>query len=690
MNALGKRRGYVLPDPLVVDQLEANEIRASKRLCIGQDPDAYCLPEEAPAAAGDVIVSNGDGTSSWTGVAPLANVVQRSTLVEFASPDELNDNLTKAIRPVPAVFNGRWDIALLPSSLRPEMSFRFDNGAETSNVFGLICEGAPLQNNVYDDFQMGGNNADTTGVTCVGFTFDNLPIIPAERLRVFVEIECNVGAFFNCDVDVFVTPQVTALPEYGALATNDFEVFRAALPAPLFDDMIYRDQARKSQQASQPGDTKISLVRVELAETLVRKLIADNDPEHQVVFQFRTPNPGSVGFGTAVLSWMPVIHRVAVTYERTTGNALGTVLPEDQIDHSNITGVGTTSHADLDTFKNEIESRFVVDPAKTSVLDDQGQERIEANAADLILKNQFGDPNIFMNAGSTTLYAGVGAANRSRVSATPTQTVLESADGQTWLFLEDDATYIEKFGVRRVDVAGASTALRSDGGTTLVVDNGALRVGSGASDYDLPVTRGSDNQLLTTNAVGTVTWQDPAVPKKIEFDSGVDSARVDATAVDELLLSNATVVVDDTAMLQLGSTSSSNGCRCVTIKIPSFEAIPAGHVLKLVNDGGVGKVAPVLTSDDDSVGVIGISANATGAADEDQIVTIGGVFEAVVEAGVAVVPGNPLEKSDTLNSGRVIPVLPSVGHFGIALTGGTGDVGGTVTVKGLFTKNEVF
>jgi hypothetical protein len=364
MNVLGKRvRDDEIPDPLVIGEVDAHLVRA-KRVCIGVAPDVYCLPEDAPVAAGDVIVSNGDGTSSWTGVAPLANVVQRHTLYALTYPWELNEFLSKSALPLaPQNFNGVWQIGALPAILQPELNFRYDDGGVTSNVFGLVTAGINDGPDIYGDFQMAGNNLATTGVTCIGFLFGDLPDIAAELFRVFVEIECNVGAFFNCDVDVFVTPVWSGLPEHGALATNDFEVFRASNPSTvghLSDDMIYRDQARKSQQAQQASGKMVSMVRVELAETLVRKLIADSGTPHQVVFQFRTPNPNPYGHLHAVASWTPVVHRVAVTYERTTGSALGTVLPEDQINHDSIANSGLTSHADLDIFKSEVESHLAV------------------------------------------------------------------------------------------------------------------------------------------------------------------------------------------------------------------------------------------------------------------------------------------------------------------------------------------
>lgn len=149
---------------------------------------------------------------------------------------------------------------------------------------------------------------------------------------------------------------------------------------------------------------------------------------------------------------------------------------------------------------------------------------------------------------------------------------------------------------------------------------------------------------------------------------------------------------NDSVPLQLGSTSSTATQKPITMKFVANAVIPAGRVVKIVNVGGLGRVEPVANNDPDDTGVAGITYTSSVNIGDDIEVTVGGVWEACLLEGNTVEPGDPIEKSGTggVNLGRVETAPTSRGTFGIALTGGTGDVGGTVFIRGIYKKNESF
>jgi hypothetical protein len=67
------------------------------------------------------------------------------------------------------------------------------------------------------------------------------------------------------------------------------------------------------------------------------------------------------------------------------------------------------------------------------------------------------------------------------------------------------------------------------------------------------------------------------------------------------------------------------------------------------------------------------------------------MFNACVSQGATVNIGDLIEKTDAIGQdGKVWTAAAGQGTVGVALTGGTGDAVGSVFVRGIFVKNEVF
>jgi len=148
---------------------------------------------------------------------------------------------------------------------------------------------------------------------------------------------------------------------------------------------------------------------------------------------------------------------------------------------------------------------------------------------------------------------------------------------------------------------------------------------------------------------------------------------------------------ETTKEFRLGYTSAVTEEKCVSLLLPANSAFGAGLVLKIVNFSGSGQVQPIAWDDPDFTPHVGVSLNAPGAAGDDCVVCTGPIFDCVVANGVLINAGDPVEKSDASGQdGRIMPVLGFVGHFGVALTTGTGDVGGSVTVRVMVKINESF
>lgn len=124
----------------------------------------------------------------------------------------------------------------------------------------------------------------------------------------------------------------------------------------------------------------------------------------------------------------------------------------------------------------------------------------------------------------------------------------------------------------------------------------------------------------------------------------------------------------------------------------SAAAISSNRLLKIVNVGGEARVSTLLASDPDGdVPCIGVSVNSAGAAGQDVTVCVGPIFDIAVENGVTINIGDPCDSSPNVGQdGRIGAYAVNEGHIGVALTSGTGNVSGTVTVKVMRPITEAF
>lgn len=166
---------------------------------------------------------------------------------------------------------------------------------------------------------------------------------------------------------------------------------------------------------------------------------------------------------------------------------------------------------------------------------------------------------------------------------------------------------------------------------------------------------------------------------------GPDGTNVLTIDDDGVTLGGATNTIDG-KYLQLGSSSvvTPKGISMLFLANTSFDA---GSLLKIVDSGGSARVTPVASADPADTPIFGVAITSAGAAGDDVEVCIGGMFECIVENGQTINIGDPIGKSN-VDSGRVSTFASSVGTFGVSLSAGTGDVGGTVKIRALFSKNE--
>jgi hypothetical protein len=148
---------------------------------------------------------------------------------------------------------------------------------------------------------------------------------------------------------------------------------------------------------------------------------------------------------------------------------------------------------------------------------------------------------------------------------------------------------------------------------------------------------------------------------------------------------NSGIQVNDGGSIALGNSSNITNGKCITTTLLSSEAILENQLVKIINVGGIAKVAIVEITDDRNVSIIGSAVSATTATDQNIDVCIGGIFKCIVENGLTITTGDDIGMS-FVNNGRVNNIDNSI-SFGVALTSGTGDVGGTVTISVIFTSN---
>jgi hypothetical protein len=396
MNIHGKRPASAVADPLVINELDAELVRA-KRMCIGKGNDEYCLPLTRAPAPGDVMIAGAGSDVEWTSLVSVANGVRRVVLKDLRTPLALDAGLVKSVRTVTG-YNGIWRTMPLPVNLlNSYRRFPLPPGGTEPDVdgrecFGLTTEGAPVTGDVYGDFQMTGNNVSgvSLNVTTVSLNYSGLPpqygsTLLEEDIDVYIDIECTVGdpTHFGLALDVFVLEPLATqhpLPEPGNKAVQDVFIGATVLGR-LEQHGVFRNVLTSTAPPLEYGATsapefRYDNVRIKVPQSHVRKQRdGGTGAASQVILQF-TGNGENVGAGAAVDSWSPIINRITVSYEASTGSGVGTILEHEFVDHDVILNTGVTNHVDLDTFKDEIESRFVVAGLGTDIKDNGGYTQI--------------------------------------------------------------------------------------------------------------------------------------------------------------------------------------------------------------------------------------------------------------------------------------------------------------------------
>ena len=213
---------------------------------------------------------------------------------------------------------------------------------------------------------------------------------------------------------------------------------------------------------------------------------------------------------------------------------------------------------------------------------------------------------------------------------------------------------------------------------------------------DLTINNSTDTSVVSISSSGLVVANGNIHTNEIDTISGVtlsigrtnatfieigDSGASTGIAGDLISLDSKKILLNNTATLVPN---------CVCVKLSSGSVFPTGRLLKIINNGGVAAVTQVLPSDPDNL-AFGVSVSESFVVGDTVDVAIGGTFLVTLAFNASVLPGNFLEKSDDLGQeGRVFAAAASVGTVAIALTGGVGDVGGTVSVLALFKKAESF
>lgn len=126
-----------------------------------------------------------------------------------------------------------------------------------------------------------------------------------------------------------------------------------------------------------------------------------------------------------------------------------------------------------------------------------------------------------------------------------------------------------------------------------------------------------------------------------------------------------------------------NYCPCV-IQNWTAEANVSAYTILKVGSGDF-TATPVLSSDSEETGVIGISIN-DATADGIVKVCTSGIFSIAIEDGTSVTAGDTIKRSSS-DDGKAEPDSSSIGTFGIVLESAPSSTPGPI-VKAMFIKNE--
>lgn len=440
-----------------------------------------------------------------------------------------------------------------------------------------------------------------------------------------------------------------------------------------------------------------------------------------------------------------VIQNVGINTHAQIDAKLATLQPPSATDHTSLLNVGTNTHAQIDSKILLVDQDVTMgaDPVFTSIAT---TDLAAFDGSDISANMQNGEFSLstagqrvfFANSGGISFGAGslfpsnslmdmrVGSVRITRAgelafAAQPAGTTLFSPTGQAALVLTDSAITADAPVVidSSASLATAALALNADGDDAeiSIQDQGALR-------WRLKSTPTIPNNLELTSAAGTphlrvaqtpvhntvvvldengaslsdelgaegvlVASDRVTVREPLRAEKGIDIRSAGVGRVLSVLDGDDTVVLEDGRTMQLGSTSDVTATKCTSILLEANATINPFHLVTIVNGpANVGRLEHVPSSplEDDAI-VVGASMTG-GIAGDDIVVCIGGIATLSVQTNVVITAGQALEKSDN-EAGRIISSNQSPGTFGIALTGGTGVADGSVTVRALFVRNELF
>lgn len=334
--------------------------------------------------------------------------------------------------------------------------------------------------------------------------------------------------------------------------------------------------------------------------------------------------------------------------------------------------------------------------------------RFELNNAETFLKSP--DKNTLITILDNDMYADIGGTQSFR--ATPTVTTLKGGGGNnptitlqsgtsSWVHSTRECLTTAPTAVEIGYDAGTATYNKFEASGFTKHHAGTIREtvdGSNTFLYSPDGVSSSTrlgNTIFITRVAGINRFRIDTAESIVKAPNDINSVGVSniQTRVNGQFAVNGLTRFESSGVellngvpLRLGHTSASVE-KPVSVLMVSNANIIKGIVLKIVNVGGSARVEPVGTADPDGTSVIGVSL-AAAVIGGDVEVAVGGLFECSIQSGVTVTVGDSVEKSDA-ETGRIIPVAPNPGTFGVALTTATGSVDGSVRALVMFKKNEV-
>lgn len=377
-----------------------------------------------------------------------------------------------------------------------------------------------------------------------------------------------------------------------------------------------------------------------------------------------------------------------------------------------LTKYGGANRVYVDATTSDIlsgDSSYVMSVSNSRLLvsDPTPGGRFELNNAETFLKSP--DKSTLITLLDNDMYADVGGTQSFR--ATPTVTTLKGGGGNnptitlqsgtsSWVHSTRECLTTAPTAVEIGYDAGTATYNKFEAAGFTKYHAGTIRETVDASNTFLYSPDGVSssirmgNTLYLAKVAAVDRFKIDTAESLLEAPNSINSVGVSniQTRVNGQFAVNGLARFESTGVellngvpLRLGHTSASVE-KPVSVLMVSNANIIKGIVLKIVNVGGSARVEPVGTADPDSTSIIGVSLAAAVIGGNVEV-AVGGLFECSIQSGVTVTVGDSVEKSDA-ETGRIIPVAPNPGTFGVALTTATGSVDGSVRALVMFKKNE--